>query len=69
MGALGALVAGLAVGLIGDRPTLIGAVIVFAAAALTVALSPLRQASSRSSVDIEAPPLSPEEPRSAGDRS
>jgi MFS family permease len=42
--ALGALIAGLLVGLIGDRPTLIGVIIAFAAAALTAALSPLREA-------------------------
>jgi MFS family permease len=47
MAALGALVAGLVVGLIGDRPTLIGVIIAFAAAALTAALSPLREAPSR----------------------
>jgi MFS family permease len=35
MAALGALMSGLAVGLTGDRPTLIGVIIVFAAAALT----------------------------------
>jgi MFS family permease len=46
MGALGALVAGLVVGTIGDRPTLIVVVITFAAAALTAALSPLREAPS-----------------------
>jgi MFS family permease len=46
MAALGALVAGLVVGLIGDRPTLIAVIIVFAAAALTAALSPLREAPS-----------------------
>jgi MFS family permease len=40
--ALGALIAGLLVGLIGDRPTLIGVLIAFAVAALTAALSPLR---------------------------
>ena len=44
MGALGALMGGLAVGLIGDRLTLIGVIIVFAAAALIAALSPLREA-------------------------
>jgi hypothetical protein len=44
MGALGALSAGLAVGLIGDRTTLIGVVVVFGAAALLAALSPLREA-------------------------
>lgn len=42
--ALGALIAGLLVGLIGDRPTLIGVIIAFAVAALTAALSPLREA-------------------------
>ena len=47
MAALGALVAGLVVGLIGDRPTLIGVIIVLAAAALSAALSPLREAPSR----------------------
>ena len=44
MAALGALVAGLMVGLIGDRPTLIGVIIAFTAAALTAGLSPLRAA-------------------------
>jgi putative Ca2+/H+ antiporter (TMEM165/GDT1 family) len=47
MGALGALLAGFAVGLIGDRTTVIGVVIVSAAAALIGALSPLREAPSR----------------------
>ena len=47
MGALGALLAGFAVGLIGDRTTLIGVVIVFAAGALIAALSPLREAPPR----------------------
>jgi MFS family permease len=46
MGALGALVAGLVVGPIGDRHTLIGVIIALAAAALIAALSPLREASS-----------------------
>jgi hypothetical protein len=45
--ALGALIAGLLVGLIGDRPTLIGVIIAFAAAALTAAPSPLREAPNR----------------------
>ncbi len=45
--ALGALIAGLVVGAIGDRPTLIGVIIAFAAAALTAALSPLREAPNR----------------------
>lgn len=44
MAAVGALVAGLAGGLIGERLTLVGVVIVFAAAAFTVAVSPLRAA-------------------------
>ncbi len=43
--AIGALVAGLFVGLIGDRLTLIGVIIAFVIAALTALLSPLRQAS------------------------
>jgi MFS family permease len=45
MGAVGALIAGLVVGRIGDRATLIGVIIVFAGAALIAALSPLREAS------------------------
>jgi len=49
MAALGALAAGLIVGLIGDRPALIGVVIAFTAAALTAALSPLREAPNRAS--------------------
>jgi MFS family permease len=44
MGAIGALIGGLFVGLIGDRPTFAGIVVTFAAAALTAALSPLRHA-------------------------
>lgn len=47
MAALGALAAGLIVGLIGDRPTLVGVIITFAAAGLTAALSPLREAQQR----------------------
>lgn len=47
MAALGALVAGLLAGPIGDRPTLIGVIITLAAAALIAALSPLREAPSR----------------------
>ena len=46
MAALGALVAGLTVGLVGYRPTLIGVIVAFTAAALTAALSPLRAAPS-----------------------
>jgi hypothetical protein len=66
MAALGALIAGLAVGLIGDRPTLIGAVIAFAAAALTAALSALREAPGRNSIKVETSPPSPEEAYPAG---
>ena len=45
--ALGALIAGLLVGLIGVSSMLIGVTIAFAAAALTAALSPLREAPHR----------------------
>jgi MFS family permease len=61
MAALGALIAGLAVGLTGDRPALIGAVIAFAAAALTAALSPLREAPGQNSIEVETSPPSPED--------
>ena len=53
MAALGALIAGLAVGLIGDRPVLIAVIIVFAAAALTAVLSPLRNAPDQDSIQTE----------------
>jgi MFS family permease len=53
MAALGALIAGLVVGLTGDRPALIGVIIAFAAAALTAALSPLREAPSDDSTRAE----------------
>jgi MFS family permease len=55
MAAIGALMAGLVVGLIGDRPTLIGVIIVLAAAALTAALSPLREAPDHDSSKGEKP--------------
>lgn len=42
MGAGGALLAGLIVGVAGDRPTLAGVILVFTVAALIAALSPLR---------------------------
>lgn len=42
MAALGALTAGFAVGLVGDRLTLIGVLAVFAAAGLIAVMSPLR---------------------------
>ena len=68
MAALGALVAGLVVGLIGDRPTLIGVIIVFAAAALTAALSPLREASNQDSIKAETSSPAPEDASPAGDQ-
>ena len=43
MAAFGALIGGLLVGLIGDRLTLVAAVVTFLAAALVAALSPLRE--------------------------
>jgi MFS family permease len=70
MAALGALVAGLVVELIGDRPTLVGVIIVFAAAAFTAALSPLREASNQDSIKAETsspPPAKDASP--AGDQS
>ena len=42
-------------------PTLIAAVIAFAAAALTAALSPLRQAPGQNSIEVETSPPSPED--------
>ena len=60
MAALGALIAGLVVGLIGDRPSLIGVVIVFTAAALTAALSPLRVAPGQDSIKTGIPSLPPD---------
>lgn len=42
MAAVGALASGLLVGLVGDRLVIVGVVVVFAAAALLAALSPLR---------------------------
>ena len=69
MAALGALIAGLAVGLIGNRPTLIGAVIAFAAAAVTAALSPLREAPGQNSIKVETSPPSPEDAYPAGSQS
>jgi MFS family permease len=53
MAALGAVIAGLVVGLIGDRATLIGVTIVFAGAALIAALSPLREASNQDITNAE----------------
>jgi MFS family permease len=47
MAAIGALTAGLAIGLIGDRPILLGVILVFAAAAVTALLSPLRHAAQK----------------------
>ena len=68
MAALGALIAGLVVGLIGVRPTLIGVIVVFAAAALTAALSPLREASSQDSIKAEKSSPAPEDASPAGDQ-
>jgi MFS family permease len=59
IGALGALLAGIVVGLIGERPTLIGVIIVLAAAALIAALSPLREAPDEDSVKAEMSSPSP----------
>lgn len=69
MGALGALLAGLVVGLTGDRPTLIVVIIVFAAAALIAALSPLRQPPSQDSKEAERSSPSSEDASPAGDQS
>ena len=66
MAALGALIAGLVVGLIGDRSTLVGVFIAFAAAALTAALSPLREAPNQGGIKAE---LSSPSPSPAGDQS
>ena len=68
MAALGALIAGLVVGLIGVRPTLIGVIVVFAAAALTAALSPLREASSQDSIKAEKSSPASEDASPAGDQ-
>lgn len=68
MGALGALVAGLVVGLIGDRPTLVGVIIVFAAAALTAALSPLREATHQNSTTAETSAASAKDASLAADQ-
>jgi len=67
--ALGALIGGLAVGLIGDRATLIGMIIVFAAAALVAALSPLREAPDQDSNKTDMPSPSPQDASLAGDQS
>jgi transcriptional regulator with XRE-family HTH domain len=69
MAALGALTAGLAVGLAGDRLTLIGVTIVFAAAALIAALSPLHEAPSQDSTNSEISSPSPQHASPAGDQS
>ncbi|HUB39959.1 MAG TPA: MFS transporter [Streptosporangiaceae bacterium] len=69
MAALGAVVAGLVVGLIGDRATLIGVIIVFTAAALTAALSPLREAPSHDNIKAEMSSASPKDASPAGDQS
>ena len=68
MTALGALIAGLVAGLAGDRRTLIGVILVFAAAALIAALSPLREAPGHDSSAAELPSPSPEDASPAGDQ-
>jgi MFS family permease len=47
MAAVGALIGGLCVGLINERPTLLGAIVGFAAAALIASSSPLRRATNQ----------------------
>jgi MFS family permease len=69
MGALGALMAGLVVGLIGDRPTLIGVIIVFAAAAVIAALSPLREAPRQDGIKAGTSSPSAKDASTAGDQS
>jgi MFS family permease len=44
LAAIGALLAGFLAGTIGERPTLAGVIALFTAAAVAVALSPLRDA-------------------------
>jgi len=59
MAALGALMAGLVVGRIGDRPTLVGVILAFAVAALIAALSPLREAPPQDRMKAERSSPSP----------
>jgi MFS family permease len=66
--ALGAVIGGLAVGLIGDRATLVGMIIIFAAAALIAALSPLREAPNQDSNKTDMPSPSPRDASLAGDQ-
>lgn len=66
MAALGALIAGLVVGLIGDQTTLIGVIIVFAVAALIAARSPLREASSQDLANVPVRSPSPQDASPAG---
>jgi MFS family permease len=67
--ALGALIAGLVVGLIGVRPTLIGLIVVFAAAALTAVLSPLREEPDQNGTKAGMPSAPPKDASPAGDQS
>jgi MFS family permease len=64
MAALGALIAGLGVGLIGERPTLIGVIIALAAAALTAAVAAAGGAQTRAQLERAAPnrPATPNTP-------
>lgn len=48
MAALGAVIAGLLISVIGERPTLIGVIVVFAIATAIVAFSPLRHPEAKS---------------------
>jgi hypothetical protein len=68
MAALGALIAGLLVGRIGDRATLIGVIIVFAAAALIAALSPLHEASNQDIAITKTHAPSPQDASLASDQ-
>jgi MFS family permease len=69
MAAVGALLAGLVAGLLGNRPTLIGVIVVFAAAALIAALSPLREAPSQDSIKVETSSPFPKDASPAADQS
>jgi MFS family permease len=68
MAALGALIAGLVVGRIGDRATLIGVITVFAAAALIAAVSPLREASNQDAAKAKTHAPSPQDASLATDQ-
>jgi MFS family permease len=69
MGAVGALIAGLSIGLIGERPTLIGVIIILTAAALTAALSPLRETRGHDGMMAGTSSPTPQDASPAGDHS